>query len=109
MSWVNPQNPLDKLIAEAFSQKEPILLEVNKIEAKEVLETLEKPKKEFYNKTITVFKVRAKNGQKTIVKQEIKLELPIDIHLPSKKLRKTHKIWLPKTIRKDYRIRRIFG
>ena len=108
MSWVNPQNPLDKLIAEAFSQKEPILLEVNKIEAKEVLETLEKPKKEFYNKTITVYKVKAKNGKKTIVSEEITLELPIDLTLPSKKPIK-RKIWLPKTIRKDYRIRRIFG
>jgi len=103
MSWVNPQNPLDKLIAEAFSEEKPLLLEVSKIEAKEVLETLEKPKKEFYNKTITVFKVKVKNGQKTIVAETITLELPIDIHLPSKSLRKAKKVWLPKTIRRLYK------
>ena len=103
MSWVNPQNPLDKLIAEAFSQDKPTLLEVSQVKAEEVLESLEKPKREFYNKTITVYKVKAKNGKKTIVSEEITLKLPIDMHLPSKRLRKTKKVWLPKTIRRLYK------
>lgn len=100
MSWTNPQNPIEKLIAEAFSQKEPILLEATETIS---LEALEKPKKEFYHKTITVFKVKSQNGKKEIVKETITLELPIGLTLPSKRLRKAKKVWLPKTIRRLYK------
>lgn len=97
MSWTNPQNPIDKMISEAFSKGVDFEILANKtIKDFKIPKTRKTKRKKWKKVTIYVVK-RLKNGEAKIKPKIVKI--PINQPNFQNYKPKKPKIWLPKTNR----------